>query len=880
MKKFYTWKEIENELKLHRKAWPSDWLGVDVYSDCIEIFVRPSEEGKTRMSDKDGELFKKLFGNAYKEEEAAVFLTFTGSRLKILYEDDPDMKPGLKPVSPLFKSVYLNQDANVPTPEKELAVPVIAFHSYKGGVGRTLSLLAFVRELTELYQGEKKVLVIDGDVEAPGLTWMVQEQNNGSVISYLDILSLIHNHSDRDELLEKIKRAAELSVMDVESESVSAQHFFLPTYREQEQLLNIYASPEQVLFSSENKFLLPEFFSDLGKKLGADAVLIDLRAGISEYSAPFLFDPRVKKYFVTSTSWESVMGMQLILKQVIGYNKGRDDLPQILLTMVPPKEALSEEKISEIETKLMEPVISGLGIEETGGGELDNYVVKIDFDSDLIHISGIQQVCEKLRRTDLRARMDELVRGRFAEPNEKNKFSEEKVRRVLKKIHEIAREEQTAEGSASSNMLCTEMIQRIARTYQRELPRLVVLGAKGSGKTYLYKQLLIKKTWNNFLRMVDKNTASQEETYIIPVLCTKDRTKWISLLKECIAAAREGLGIETISNAVYSDNENYVKKFKEKEHSAIGWQEFWRNILLHSVGEFGSFAELEQCLKDKNKKLLFILDGCENLFDETPLSANSKRALEILCRDIMNELNELEGENIGMVTFLRRDLAEEAITTNYKQFETQYSSYELNWSQTEALRLALWIAAQADESFLENTTITKATKEMIEQRLQGLWGMKLGKDDSKEAYSSRWIIAALSDFNGQLQARDIVRFLANATSSSASVNLLYKDRYLMPAEVRRAIGPCSDEKVLEIKQEIHALAEAFEKLEKVNEEDKQLPLKMERLPLTAGEINALIKQGFLRLYKEQYYMPEIIRLHLGFRYQAGARPKVLSLLLK
>lgn len=51
---------------------------------------------------------------------------------------------------------------------------ILAFHSYKGGVGRTLSLIAFFREL--IYQDKgKKILIIDADLEAPGLTWMIQK---------------------------------------------------------------------------------------------------------------------------------------------------------------------------------------------------------------------------------------------------------------------------------------------------------------------------------------------------------------------------------------------------------------------------------------------------------------------------------------------------------------------------------------------------------------------------------------------------------------------------------------------------------------------------------------------------------------------------------
>ena len=44
--------------------------------------------------------------------------------------------------------------------------------------------------------------------------------------------------------------------------------------------------------------------------------LVDLRAGLSEFSAPLLFDPRVKKYLVTSTSYQSVKGTEILLNQL------------------------------------------------------------------------------------------------------------------------------------------------------------------------------------------------------------------------------------------------------------------------------------------------------------------------------------------------------------------------------------------------------------------------------------------------------------------------------------------------------------------------------------------------------------------------------------
>jgi hypothetical protein len=39
------------------------------------------------------------------------------------------------------------------------------------------------------------------------------------------------------------------------------------------------------------------------------------------------------------------------------------------------------------------------------------------------------------------------------------------------------------------------------------------------------------------------------------------------------------------------------------------------------------------------------------------------------------------------------------------------------------------------------------------------------------------------------------------------------------------------------------------------------------------------QEGYLKIDNDKYYLPEIIRHALKFKYERGARPKVLSLLL-
>ena len=149
-----------------------------------------------------------------------------------------------------------------------------------------------------------------------------------------------------------------------------------------------------------------------------------------------------------------------------------------------------------------------------------------------------------------------------------------------------------------------------------------------------------------------------------------------------------------------------------------------------------------------------------------------------------------------------------------------YYNYELNWTQTEALRLALWIASKGYPELTDGIDVLEATKSVLTEKLTVLWGLKLGKNGSREAYSDRWILAALSDFTGQLQARDIVRFLSYSAGSYGEAKIVYKDRLIMPVDIRNAIKDCADDKYQEIRAEMRNIYDILEKFEKMNGTDR------------------------------------------------------------
>ena len=456
---------------------------------------------------------------------------------------------------------------------------------------------------------------------------------------------------------------------------------------------------------------------------------------------------------------------------------------------------------------------------------------------------------------------------------------------VINKIHKFAENQIAAEGSGTFEVLMTESIQNLIRKYKNSIPNTVIMGAKGSGKTFLYREILRERYWEKFVERMSKNElvakglSNDECTLTVPLLASGNAGGFSEVIKNAIAGYNQ-YGVKgKISNSVYVDSKDKLLMYVRKDHDILEWKEIWKKVILSAFDKtYQSLEKLEEELKYKHIKIVFLIDGLEEIFEHTISLENEKNAIRALCRDLVDEV-KIAYHNIGLIIFLRKDMARDSLTINYEQFYSLYRDVELQWSNTEALRLAAWLTSQAVPDFYqENIPIEMASGEVIEQTLNRLWGVKLGKPTSNEAYSSRWILAALSDFNGQLQARDIIRFLEKATAHVGKS--VYEDRYLMPIEIRKAVSDCSNDKIGEIRDEIKALGPIFDKLEHASEEKKVLPFSADTFNLTQTEEKIMKQEGYLKIDNERYYLPEIIRHALKFKYEKGARPKVLSLLLK
>jgi hypothetical protein len=134
---------------------------------------------------------------------------------------------------------------------------------------------------------------------------------------------------------------------------------------------------------------------------------------------------------------------------------------------------------------------------------------------------------------------------------------------------------------------------------------------------------------------------------------------------------------------------------------------------------------------------------------------------------------------------------------------------------------------------------------------------------------------ALSDYNNQIQARDLVRFISVAAKKSVS-DSKWEDRYLTPSAIRDALPDCSREKIAEIKRENESLRRVFEKIENVPQNQRLLPFEGSFARLDTEDFRVLEENGAIFNDGGSYYLPEIYLHGLGFSYSKPGRRRVLS----
>lgn len=867
---FFTWSDVQSCINSES---PAIWQAIEDGASGIFIYGEDQDAIQTELS--------RQLGAAYDQQENIITLmgTSTISRqlpVEILpAEDAPDLPQPQK--RPLWSSGTIGRE-DAPEPEKD-GPKIAAFFSFKGGVGRTTACFATAIRLLSATPAAK-VLYVDADLEAPGITWMTEDAPEGNdwskTLSWVDALALVHDAENwQDEALPIIVEQVRQSTIALELSVGRREFFFMPAVRSMDQVEKLPITPEQVVRLRRRPWIIGDLLIALGDQLGVDVILVDLRAGITEFSSPLLLDPRIYTVIVSSCAKQSVSGVCRTLEQISRHTTWPLDAGNLtfLVTLVPPPKSVGDQIFAKVEDELQNTWASLCGESDIDHEESDLISIgRVDYDPRLIVSDDLQVIAEYLPMTSLwdplgdplKSLVEQLTPPELPRTGDKNQIHNgEQIKEIKERILKLTQEHlEFAEQNEKSGILPTPPIRKLVSLPDGQLPIAVALGSKGAGKTFLWSQLVMAKDFAEFANIIGIPWEASKPALIFPLLCPNNLTD--KLLNSVNNIERE-ISIK-LKQEEKLDNFELKEKLEklDLENSNLT---FWLEAITGRLGlpkeTSTSLRRIEEELAQRDQHFVLVIDGLEEALQtgpSTPMSEQQKEVIRSLIIDVPNQLQAIQAKHLGIIVFIRHDLARESIHQNFGQFEAKYRHFALKWSKENALRLVLWVLKQAEWPGLSthDHELTQFSYGDLKEKLQRFWGEKMGR--KKEAFTDRWVIAALSDLKGRFQARDIIRFLSKATEDSTSFPL-------SPTSMRGAIEFCAVKKVDELQQEINGLKKIFDRLKKQPKDQKIIPIEKLKLKLSLSEESFLADQGILIQDEKdnKLYMPEIIWKGLGFR---------------
>lgn len=905
-----TWLDVERLLKQRTALWtqlPLGVLGINCFSSGMEIRYVADAAADAWLA--------QIFGRTYLRELPAIQLRIGQAIYPIEFvQDQASVVLSAGQNYPLWRDVtYLpiakddcddartgvssgaspSRTGTARTPARFTDGPdLVSFHSFKGGVGRTTALMTYVAAcMRETSPGVKKILVVDADLEAPGVSFWLDETNRPTV-SFVQLLEALHYPpASLDASLDYF--ADELRKTSLSLGGLQRELFVLPAALDLAEIQDMPVAPEHLARNPENPWQLSDHLHALGKRLGVDAVFIDLRAGLSELASPILFDPRVDHFFVSTVAPQSVLGMAEVLRRLYASNH---QLPPGWQDAARPTVVLSLLTKELREAGHYELALKNLGEAYPAEDTLTPSVqwLEAEFLSTLMSIGSLREALDSLPQSArLYASASEWAKSLYVQPSSSSTnlstvdaapSGAPSRQQTASKLREVCQAAEFAEGTSVAAILATEPLLNLGKHFAHELPNVLMIGAKGAGKTFTFRQVVQSKTWSSFLGKLGFDKTSVSDASIFPTLWSRNiEDKPEGEIKQTQGATLNRIGEDKATLLAGSELDKRIAAALQNPPNH--WDDFWDDLIASQFGiDQGGLQALNEKLAGKSARVILVVDGIEDAFGDANAD-HARKAIEALLK-LTNRISELVNPHLGAIVFVRLDYAQAAIRQNLGQWLQRFNPFRLHWNPESFLRLAYMLSSQADVH-----SQAKRAEDLniddLKTELEQLWGKKMGSEKSKEAHSARWVYAALCDLKGNVQARDLVRFLRiSADEESKRPGQTWSDRVLAPESMRKAIPLCSVEKVNEAKTEISSLRNWVAVMAQQNIHNLKVPFSAAQSGLSAELLAALQELGVIyedtdgNLGEDRLFLPEIYRSGLSIETSAAGRPRMQALLKK
>lgn len=789
------------------------------------------------------------------------------------------------------------------TSSKERKSRRVCFYSFKGGVGRTT---AVVLSAIELARQGKKIVIVDFDLEAPGIASLFPEESM-SQYGLLDFLLESNVYDSEIKIDEYIYSVGE----DCNVDKAGGEIYVMPAYgKVTKNNADLYRKGimrfdldtpayEKEITPVDNLLAMLDGFLD------PDYIFIDTRSGIHQIGGMTLtrYTDLALLFFYGSP--QNTAGMKMTIPIL---KKGQ--IPFVMInSKVPVNEQLAEqEKRIYLEgaydaLKLCDNRYSNeeIAMEDDSA---DHYPIDVEYNVALEVINNIDQllrVWEEQRRpygAITNAILDTLS-DEYVDLSNLSFDDPESQQQIIDVFSEIMGGLETAAAEdefASIRDLTDNFYPLKAYIFIFDPRKFLVLGQKGVGKTALFNALKDNDYAKALAKYLDVSTSQYENTeWIVGTSQTTNYVDIFSCLKNEEQKIRAFLYYMAVSILVEKDGS--LRELIEEKLSGLFEKAFEvsRCVMLTQETAY-MLNRLLQKINDKyasqNKVVTIIYDSLDRTV------APKERPAFVSALIDMWYMNESTMQNIRSKIFLRKDIYDREVKVSDKVKLKNYSTtigweydqlFAMIWKRaiSKSQQMRILFEKITAKSFIEPEglgVIPNVTEMENRKLLSALIGVKMGSGNKASTYN--WFGNRLADTQGVIVPRSMIDIFAKAAAKETE---LRKGKtggvsrsILRPRCFEEALPEVSEKRVTDMKEEFVEYASFLENLKDtlqrspVDEKTFCDALMKAGFDNPREEIRNLVNIGIVRQYQRKlsdpirYHFPDIYLRGLGLQ-RAGMK---------
>jgi cellulose biosynthesis protein BcsQ len=746
----------------------------------------------------------------------------------------------------------------------QLKTPIISFYSFKGGVGRTTATILTAMLLAR--EG-KKVLLIDFDLEAPGLASIFANQSNNTenllaVKGFVDFL--VDYEANKKDL-------TKLNIDDyyfVRNEQIlvgtqGGELVIVPAIATDSNSAASYIdklSKANIKYGFGKDYIPDLFIREMEKKIKPDFILIDTRTGINDVGG-LVFNHYAQSIFlIFYGNQQNMFGLESILPQLKNLNK-KEVYFYLVNSPVPKNETDAEYEIDYFVEKSYDIFCNHFynqnEIPAREDDTADHFPINIPFNDQALILNNYRK-------------LDNLI------SNSNNSYKE--IAEIILRNYPIKKDEvkhtnlslldyimQIDKGSGSSELeyqtqedLSKYFYPRRDYKYIFDKDKFLILGEKGVGKTALFSVL----SHPNYARALARFCGISNVDI--------EKTEWL-------------IGLEK-ANAYFPSKENFDALLG---FSPSSLRNYWAILLLRqlkkNVPSNILISEIQESSPREIKTLASRKDIGEELH-EILIKINDNLISEgttfIIVYDHLDALlpyeNGIRGElvsalisfyydnfsrlsNIKAKIFLRNDIFDREVHNITDKVKIRNYSVDIQWDYNQLLNVIWKRIYEQDKNFFKelqksNTQLTLFSESIIQEFeilgnipniqnkedheviLNKIFGQAMGGNNKTFPYN--WVKTHTEDTKNQIHPRTLITLFAESAKLQKEEGEQPVDRFIRSRNIENAL------KNTVSKQQVYELGEEYIEFKTIFVE---LANKIEgaRSPINEIDlINALKELGF------------------------------------